>query len=154
MKTPISRTAFMRRLRREEGAEAVEFALIAPVLFFLVFGVIYLLLLFAAQLSLGYATNVGVRYAAIPTDAFGNYPSAGQVLGKAVGSTPFFSESSCSTPSLSSGATNRPVSLTMNCNFPNPAGGAVNAIRQTFFGGSGDISNTVALSATAQSRKE
>lgn len=151
LKNPVNR---IRRLRREDGAEAVEFALIAPLLFFMIFGLFYLLILFAAQISLGYATNVGVRYAAIPIDGGSAHPTAAQVLTRAVDSTPFFSESMCSTPSLVSSGTNRPVTLTMNCDFPNPAGGAVAALQDTFFGGSGEISNTVALSATAQSRKE
>lgn len=143
-----------RRLRREEGAEAVEFGLLAPLLFFLVFGLIYLLLMFAAQLSLGYATNVGVRYAALPSDSLGgSYPTAAQVRDKAVDATPFFSTSSC-TPTLVPAAVNKPVTLTLSCDFPNPAGGAVNGLRQMFFGGGGEVSSSVELSATAQSRKE
>jgi len=138
--------------RNEQGAEAVEFALISPLLFFLVFGLIYLLLMFAAQVSLGYATNVAVRYAAIPVSGAA-YPSASQVLAKATDSTPFFGTSSCS-PVLASAGTNQPVTLTMNCSFPNPAGGAANAFKQTFFGGGEPIESTIELSATAQSRKE
>lgn len=141
------------KLRKEErGAEAVEFALISPLLFFLVFGLIYLLLMFAAQLSLGYATNVAVRYAAIPVSGT-VYPTQSQVLAKAADVTPFFSTTSCS-PVLASGAINAPITLTLNCDFPNPAGGAANAMKRTFFGGGDDIDSTVEMSATAQSRKE
>jgi Flp pilus assembly protein TadG len=149
-----SKFARLLRLRREErGAEAVEFALISPILFLLVAGLIWLLLAFAAQLSLGYATNVGVRYAAIPTSST-SYPSATQVLNKALDSTPFFSTSSC-TPTLASGDVNKPVTFTLSCNFPNPAGTAVNALRGAFFGGGGNqIDDTLEMSATAQSRKE
>ncbi len=136
----------------ETGAEAVEFALVAPILLFLVFGLIYMLLIFAAQISLGYVTNVGVRYAAIPTGA-GTYPSDTAVRDKAVAQTPFFSKSSC-TPALTGGAVNERMVLTMSCNFPNPAGGAANAIRQAMFGGGDEIPSTIELSATAQSRKE
>lgn len=148
-------TRFRELRRREEGAEAVEFALIGPLLFFVVFGLIYLLVLFAAQLSLGYATNVAVRYAAIPEDAFGNYPTGPEALAKALETTPFFSAAAC-TPTLTSGAVNQPVVLDLECDFPNPAGGAANAFRSVMLGGgSGDeISSTVTLSATAQSRRE
>lgn len=142
---------FLRLRREESGAEAVEFALIAPVLFLLVAGLIWLLLAFAAQLSLGYATNVGVRYAAIPTS--GSYPSAAQVMSKALDSTPFFGSSSC-TPVLTAGDVNKPVTFTLSCDFPNPAGAAVNALRGGFFGGGSEIDETLEMSATAQSRKE
>ena len=131
----------------ETGAEAVEFALIAPILLFLVFGLIYLLLLFAAQLSLGYATNVGVRHAAIN-------PSEPEVLNKALEATPFFSADSCDPAVGGGGGPNQPVTLTLTCDFPNPAGGAANALRQTFFGGGSEIESTVELAARAQSRKE
>lgn len=141
-----------KRLRREEtGAEAVEFALISPILFFLVLGLVYVLLMFAAQLSLGYATNVAVRYASIPVSG-STYPTSAQVLAKATSSTPFFGATGC-TPALNSGAVNKPVTLTLNCDFPNPAGSAVNSLRTAFFGsGGGDA--TLELTATAQSRKE
>ncbi|HEX2052255.1 MAG TPA: TadE/TadG family type IV pilus assembly protein [Actinomycetota bacterium] len=144
------------RIREEErGAEAVEFALISPLLFFLVFGLIYLLLAFAAQLSLGYATNVAVRYAAIPLPGTtSTYPTSGQVLTKATSVTPFFGSSACS-PTLGSGGINQPVTLTLSCDFPNPAGHAVNGFRSVFFGGGGDdVQTTIEMSATAQSRKE
>ena len=145
--------AIWKRFRREEqGAEAVEFAFIAPILFFLIFGLIYLMLMFAAQLSLGYATNVAVRYAAIPVSG-STYPTSAQVVAKAANATPFFSTSSC-TPTLNSPGVNQPVVLTMDCDFPNPAGGAVGAFKQTFFGGGNSVSSTLELSATAQSRKE
>lgn len=145
--------ARFKQLRgKEEGAEAVEFALISPILFFLVFGLIYVLLMFAAQLSLGYATNVGVRYAAIPTSGT-TYPSASQVLTKSMDATPFFNTSVC-TPTLASGAVNRPVTYTLSCNFPNPIGSGVNAVRRSLFNSGPDVESTIQMSATAQSRKE
>lgn len=144
---------FTQLRRREDGAEAVEFAIIGPLLFFVVFGLIYLLLLFAAQISLGYATNVGVRYAAIPTSP-GAYPPVGDVVTAATAATPFFNSSTC-TPSLDNAVpVNQPVTLTMECSFPNPAGGAANGLKNLFYGGGDDYSTTVDLSATAQSRKE
>lgn len=139
-------------LRREDGAEAVEFALVGPVALFLVFGVIYMMLLAAAQLSLGYATNVAVRYAAIPVSGT-TYPTAAQVSDRAVSATPFFSASSC-TPTLAAAGVNLPVTLTMDCDFPNPAGRAANGLRSAFVGSGDEISSTVELSATARSRRE
>lgn len=149
----MKRTSRMRVLRRrEEGAEMLEFAIIGPLLFLVLFGLIYLLILFAAHLSLGYATNVAVRYAAIPQDSFGAYPTGDQALTKALETTPFFSADTC-TPNLSSGAVNQPVALTLECSFPNPAGGAANVFRQALFGGD-EFPSSVDLSASAQSRKE
>lgn len=147
--------AGIRRLRREDGAEAVEFAFIGPLLFMLIFGLLYLLILFAAQISLGYATNVAVRYASIPVDSVASiYPSAAQVVTKVADASPFFSEDMC-TPTLNNAVpVNQPVSLTMSCDYPNPAGRAFDALRGTFFGGGDEISSTVELSATAESRKE
>lgn len=51
------RSRFMR------GASAVEFALIAPLLFFLVFATIELCLMFWANLTMQYAVREGARYA-------------------------------------------------------------------------------------------
>lgn len=158
MEKPVKTRSMLSRMRAirqgESGAEAVEFALVAPLLFFLVFGLLYLLLLFAAQLSLGYATNVAVRYAAIPVDALGtSYPGPSDINTKVDQATPFFSTSSC-TPSLAASGVNQPVTLTMDCDFPNPAGRAADALRQAFFGGGDPISGSVELSATARSRKE
>jgi Flp pilus assembly protein TadG len=152
MKLKSKHATFNKLRRKEDGAEAVEFALISPILFFLVFGLIYVLLMFAAQLSLGYATNVGVRYAAIPTSST-TYPSPTQVLNKAMDATPFFNTSVC-TPDLTSGAANQPVIFTLSCNFPNPIGNGVNAVRRTLFSGGSDVDSTIQMSATAQSRKE
>ncbi len=143
------------RLRREEaGAAAVEFALLAPLVFFLLFGLFYLLMLFAAQLSLGYATNVAVRYAAIPSNAAGTaYPSDSDVMTKVAASTPFFPEGSCTLDIPPPAGVNQPVSLTVDCEYPNPFGQAANGFRQALFGGD-EISPTVALTATAESRRE
>lgn len=152
MKTRNNIARFTKLRRDEEGAEAVEFGLLAPLLFFLVVGIVYVLILFAAQLSLGYATNVAVRYAAIPT-AGSTYPTEPEVLTRALSSTPFFDTSSCS-PNLAAAGTNAPVTFTMNCDFPNPAGEFLNGLRQRVFGGGSEIQSTVELSATAQSRKE
>lgn len=149
MTAPGYRVSRMRRLRRsEDGAAAVEFALIGPLLFFLILGLIYILLLGAAQVSLGYATNVGVRHAAI------GEPSVGEIIDRATESTPFFSSDRCTAIYNHSGVANQPVTLTMNCNFPNPAGGAADAFRRAMHGGGSEISSTIAMSATAQSRKE
>ena len=54
---------------REDGAAAVEFALILSVLILLVVGIIQFSLLFNAQLSLNHSTREGVRVLAITGDA-------------------------------------------------------------------------------------
>lgn len=131
----------------------MEFALIAPILFFLIFGLIYVLLLFVAQLSLGHAAAVGVRYASIP-DAGRNYPAPAQVKTRMLASAPLFSPSMCNAPTLTGGAeANAEMILSVTCNFPNPAGAVAGRIRSIFYGGS-TISPTVALSAEARARKE
>jgi Flp pilus assembly protein TadG len=50
---------------REDGAAAVEFGLIAPILFLLLFGIISFGILFAQQLSLGNSARQGARMAAV-----------------------------------------------------------------------------------------
>jgi Flp pilus assembly pilin Flp len=58
------------RLRRDEsGANAVEFALLLPVLIILLFGVISVGLLYNQQLSLTQAAREGARFAATLPDA-------------------------------------------------------------------------------------
>ncbi|TQJ33285.1 TadE/TadG family type IV pilus assembly protein [Arthrobacter sp. SLBN-122] len=53
------------RNRNEEGAAAVEFALILPVLLLILIGIIEFSLAFNAQLSLNQAAREGARYMAI-----------------------------------------------------------------------------------------
>lgn len=79
-------------LRREEGASAVEFALIAPLLFMLVFGIIYFGIAFLRMQTLRSSVREGGRAAAVgaPTVAaiqakvqdasLGSIPDAGDVV--------------------------------------------------------------------------
>lgn len=53
----------VRTRRRMQGVAAVEFALIAPILFSLLFGIIDLALMFWVNLSMQYAVREGTRYA-------------------------------------------------------------------------------------------
>jgi Flp pilus assembly protein TadG len=81
-----------RLLRREEGASAVEFALVAPLLFMLVFGILYFGIAFLRMQSLRSSVREGGRAAAVgaPTvseiqakvqDAsIGSIPNAGDVV--------------------------------------------------------------------------
>lgn len=78
-------------LRREEGASAVEFALIAPLLFMVVFGILYFGVAFMKMQNLRSAVREGGRAAAVgaPTigevqskvqaASLGTIPSAGDV---------------------------------------------------------------------------
>ncbi|WLI87755.1 pilus assembly protein [Massilia sp. R2A-15] len=57
---PIS--PFARQRRRMRGAVAVGFALVAPILFLLLFGIIDLALMFWVDLTMQYAVREGARY--------------------------------------------------------------------------------------------
>jgi hypothetical protein len=52
-----------RRRRKTGGAAALEFALVAPLLFLLLFGIIDLALMFWVELSMQHAVREGARYA-------------------------------------------------------------------------------------------
>lgn len=54
-----------RRARREDGAAAVEFALVSLLLLTLVFGIIGFGVIFAQQLSLGNGARQGARYGVV-----------------------------------------------------------------------------------------
>lgn len=64
-------------LRRQEGASAVEFALIAPLLFMLVFGIIYFGMAFMKMQTMRSAVREGGRAAAVGA------PSVSEVQAKA-----------------------------------------------------------------------
>ncbi len=55
----------MRR-RREDGAAAVEFAIVAPLLFMLVFGIIQFGIFFAQDLAISNGARQGARAGAVP----------------------------------------------------------------------------------------
>jgi Flp pilus assembly protein TadG len=59
------RLAAARAIRREDGASAVEFALVAPLLILLLFGVINFGFLFSEQLSLNNSVRQGARAAVV-----------------------------------------------------------------------------------------
>lgn len=64
-----------RRLGDDQGASAVEFAIIAPLFFLLVFGIINFGWLFAQQLQLNHAVREGARAAVVQStgqDGSGN----------------------------------------------------------------------------------
>ncbi|MFE6256230.1 TadE/TadG family type IV pilus assembly protein [Agromyces sp. NPDC057865] len=58
----------MRRISRERGAAAVEFALIVPVLLLLVFGIFEFSRLYNEQISLSNAARASARVMAISND--------------------------------------------------------------------------------------
>jgi Flp pilus assembly protein TadG len=57
-------TRGVRRTSDENGASAVEFALLMPVLTLIIFGIISFGIVFAQQLALGNATRQGARFGA------------------------------------------------------------------------------------------
>jgi Flp pilus assembly protein TadG len=152
----VTSTSRWTRVRKDDnGAEIVEFALVAPLVLLMIFGLIYGMLATGAQLSLSYATSVAARYASIPT-AGSTYPTPAQVGAKLADSTPFFGTGACTTTIAgSSGVANSPMTISATCNFPNPLGGAVAAIRGVITGTTlPNQPDTLALTASAQSRKE
>jgi Flp pilus assembly protein TadG len=59
----------MRRIHAEDGAAAVEFALVLPVLILLVFGIVEFGLVFNRWLSVTHAAREGVRTYSLTGDA-------------------------------------------------------------------------------------
>ena len=155
------RVARLRAASREErGAEAVEFAFIAPLLFFLVIAIFYVLFLVAAQVSVARSASVGVRYAAIFDKALNRYPTSADVQSKVLDHAFLFQSGACTTDTansvgLGAGPANAPIKLTVRCDMANPAGQAVAGLRSAFWGGSGsEGSATLQLKADAQARRE
>lgn len=145
----------MRRLRDESGAETVEFAFVAPVLFLLVIGLVYALLAVAAQVSLGHAASRTLRYATIPTDPVsGVYRTEAEVATHLAAQTPFFSAADCTTTVTGEERENAPVVVATTCAFPNPLGGAVAGLRNAFFGGGSGQPDEISMTARAEGRRE
>lgn len=61
----MTRLRRLRARRAEDGAAAVEFALVAPLLIILVFGIIAFGILFAQKLALGNAARQAARYGVV-----------------------------------------------------------------------------------------
>lgn len=148
------RVTRLRAGRGESGAEAVEFALIGPLLLLVLIGMIYTLLLFAAQLSVARSATVGARYAAIYDRSIGRYPTATDINAKVLDSAALFKAGACSTPGPSGGGSpNASMTVQVRCDFPNPAGQALNGL-SSLFGGTGTVEPTLQLTASATARKE
>lgn len=96
LRTKVARLKALRQ--DEDGAEAVEFGIIGPLLFFVVIGILYTLLLFAAQLSVAHSTAVGARYAAIYDKGLGRYPTSADITSKVLNKTALFKSGACTTP--------------------------------------------------------
>lgn len=152
MRTP----RYLRRLKLQDGAQTLEFALVAPAFIFLVFAIMYALLVVSANVSLAHAASAAVRYAAIPTDNIEPvYPAPEQVSEVLFDSTPFFSAETCTTSLAGDAAPNAPVSLSVICPFANPLGAVLNGLQ-------GLVSNveresfgeTFNVSAAATGRRE
>ena len=91
MKDERARGTRRRLLHREDGASAVEFALIAPLLFMIVFGILYFGVAFMKMQNLRSAVREGGRAAAVgaptvgevqskvQTASLGSIPNAGDV---------------------------------------------------------------------------
>lgn len=151
-----------RRLRDDRGVEVLEFALVFPVVAFLLFGLIYTLLTAGAYLSLTHGAMEGVRYASIPTDPIaGTYPTAAAVASRVQGASPFYAPSTCQTTVAGGGAENQPVSVSVSCTMFNPLGGLVGGLGKLLAQMAGASSSSssssggnLTLSITATSRSE
>lgn len=146
-----------RLLQDESGAEALEFALLFPLVALLIFGLIYGLLAIAAHVSLAHAASRTVRYASIATDSVGDtYPDNDQVEARLVENTPFFSAQACETVVVGDERENAPIQLDVSCSFPNPIGAAVSGIRNVINGSDDGVrfATTFQMSAHAEARRE
>ncbi len=142
-------------VRDETGAEALEFALVAPVALFIIFGVIYFLLAVAAQISLHHAVSQTTRYAAIPTDPVTTtYPEPEDVQAHLDDATPFFDAGSCTTSVDGDEYQNAPVTVEASCAFPNPLATAMNGLKGVFSEDPGGFSETLSMSARGTGRRE
>lgn len=164
--------------RSERGSETMEFALVAPIFLLLAFGLIYVLLLLAAFVNLSHATNNAARYAAIPvhveaesdglldedgdaldpitgeTRELTTYPTQDMVAERLFDGTPFFSADGCTLLLDGDERENAPVTIEVDCAFPNPLGAALNGLT-ALWGGDGTLmSEQTPMKATAQARRE
>ena len=80
--------ARVRLLHREEGASAVEFALIAPLLFMIVFGILYFGVAFMKMQNLRSAVREGGRAAAVGAPTVGEVQSKVQTASLGSSRTP------------------------------------------------------------------
>jgi Flp pilus assembly protein TadG len=77
-----------RRRSRQEGAAAVEFALVAPLLIILVFGIISFGILFAQQLSLGNAARQGARFGVVEGRTCADIAAEAKAASQTIGLNP------------------------------------------------------------------
>jgi len=70
----------MNILRKQSGTTVVEYAIIAPLLFFLILVVFDISLLMWARMTLQYAVREGARYAVVDQENIGASPACGDVI--------------------------------------------------------------------------
>jgi len=148
-------------VKEEKGAEAVEFAFVGPLLFFLVLAIFTVLFMAAAQVSVARSASVGVRYAAIFDKSLGRYPTVGDIQNKVLNDAFLFRRGACTANTAKSvgigaGAPNAPITLSVSCDMDNVAGQAAGAIRSVLWGGGSGPENaaTFTLTADARARRE
>jgi Flp pilus assembly protein TadG len=68
-----------RRLRNERGSQILEFALVFPIVFFVLLGSLSLFWMLAARSTLSGAARDGARYASIRPGSLQDYPTEAEV---------------------------------------------------------------------------
>ena len=135
-------------LKRENGASLVEFALIAPLLFLLLFGVIEFAWVFSQNLDVRHGAREGARLAAVNYDV-GPLPSA---PARSSTQTSTIVAEVCSRMDVASDVT---VTLTSDGDVGDPAIATVNAPADTLTGFlDWALPDTLVLGSTVEIRME
>lgn len=137
-------------IRDEEGAAAVEFALVLPIFALLVVGLITFGLIFKDYLGITHAAREGVRWASLGA-------SQGEVDAKAAAAAPQIDWGGASLSMIGVGAggateADQGNPVTVRVSYPLPAGvirisNTLEALG-TLFGGGLDVPDTIAAEAT------
>jgi Flp pilus assembly protein TadG len=126
--------SMLGRTRNEDGAAAVEMALVLPILLLLVFGIIEFGFIFNRYISVTHAAREGVRHLALGVD-----PTEAEL--KAEGATGDIVSANVSDP--------------INCTASSPTADEVQMVCQTNYKlNLYVIDSTISLSSTARMRRE
>lgn len=112
--------AIWKRLKKaEDGASAIEFAIAAPVLILLIYGMFAFGQILEADAGMQHALGQGARYATLclnPTSAGCTNPTDTQITSKVTGA--LFGPASSTTPSISTDSTNKTKTISLTYSQP------------------------------------